>query len=112
MKRLWDDLIKGSTPMLNQVVILGFTAAVVLVLPTAIRFLARQFLLFWSRREEKKKRKINETEMEKATNSGLMNRRVFQRQNFPSDLHPGGKEFSLLRSKNPVCETAGWLALL
>ena len=111
MKRLWDDLIKGSTPMLNQVVILGFTAAVVLVLPTAIRFLARQFLLFWSRREEKKQ-KMNETEMEKIMNSGLMNRRVLQRQNFPNGLHAGGKEFSLLRSKNPVCETAGWLALL
>jgi hypothetical protein len=34
------------------------------------------------------------------------------RQNFHSGLHPGGKEFSLLRSKNPICETAGWIALL
>jgi hypothetical protein len=29
-----------------------------------------------------------------------------------SGLHPGGKEFSLLRSKNPICETAGWIAIL
>jgi hypothetical protein len=34
------------------------------------------------------------------------------RQNFHGGLHPGGKEFSLLRSKNPICETAGWIALL
>jgi len=34
------------------------------------------------------------------------------RQNFHSGLHPGGKEFSLLRSKNPICETAGWIAIL
>jgi len=34
------------------------------------------------------------------------------RQNLHSGLHPGGKEFSLLRSKNPICETAGWIAIL
>ena len=34
------------------------------------------------------------------------------RQNFQSGLHPGGKEFSLLRSKNPICETASWIAIL
>ena len=34
------------------------------------------------------------------------------RQNLHSGLHPGGKEFSLLRSRNPICETAGWIALL
>jgi len=27
-------------------------------------------------------------------------------------LHPGGKEFYLLRSKNPICEAAGWIAIL
>ena len=35
-----------------------------------------------------------------------------QRQSVCSGLHPGGKEFSLLRSKNPICETAGWIAIL
>jgi hypothetical protein len=34
------------------------------------------------------------------------------RHNFQGGLHPGGKEFSLLRSKNPICETAGWIAIL
>jgi len=29
-----------------------------------------------------------------------------------SGLHPGGKEFFLLRSKNPICETAGWINIL
>ncbi len=37
---------------------------------------------------------------------------VSSRQNFHGGLHPGGKEFSLLRSKNPICESAGWIALL
>jgi hypothetical protein len=32
-------------------------------------------------------------------------------QNLHSGLHPGGKEFFLLRSKNPVCEAAGWMAV-
>lgn len=27
-------------------------------------------------------------------------------------LHPGGKEFFLLRSKNPICETSGWINIL
>jgi len=26
-------------------------------------------------------------------------------------LHPGSKEFFLLRSKNPICETAGWITI-
>jgi hypothetical protein len=34
------------------------------------------------------------------------------RQNLHNGLHPGSKEFSLLRSKNPICETAGWIAIL
>jgi hypothetical protein len=37
---------------------------------------------------------------------------VSGRQNFHGGLHPGGKQFTLLRSKNPICESAGWLALL
>ncbi len=31
------------------------------------------------------------------------------RRHLHSGLHPGGKEFFLLRSKNPICETAGWI---
>ncbi len=27
-------------------------------------------------------------------------------------LHPGGREFFLLRSKNPICETSGWINIL
>jgi len=34
------------------------------------------------------------------------------RQNLHSSLHPRGKEFCLLRSKNPMCETVGWSAIL
>jgi hypothetical protein len=33
-------------------------------------------------------------------------------QHMHSGLHPGGKESSLLRSKNPICETIGWRAIL
>lgn len=34
------------------------------------------------------------------------------RQHIHNGLHPGGKEFSLLRSKNPICESASWIAIL
>lgn len=33
------------------------------------------------------------------------------RQNLHSGLHPGGKQFAMLRSKNPICEAADWIAL-
>jgi hypothetical protein len=33
-------------------------------------------------------------------------------QHMDSGLHPGGKEFYLLRSKNPICEIIGWIAIL
>jgi len=39
-------------------------------------------------------------------------RRWKVRLNLHSGLHPGAKEFSLLRSKSPICETAGWIAIL
>jgi hypothetical protein len=29
-----------------------------------------------------------------------------------NSLHPGGKDFFLLRSKYPVCETIGWIPVL
>jgi hypothetical protein len=34
------------------------------------------------------------------------------RQHIHNGLHPGGKEFSLLRSKNPICESTSWIAIL
>jgi hypothetical protein len=34
------------------------------------------------------------------------------RPNLHGGLHPGGKEFSFLKSKNPICESAGWIAIL
>jgi hypothetical protein len=33
------------------------------------------------------------------------------RQNLCSGLHPGSKEFFLLRSKSPMAESAGWIAI-
>jgi hypothetical protein len=34
------------------------------------------------------------------------------RQNVYSGLHSGGRQFSFLRSKNPISDTAGWIAIL
>ncbi len=48
-KRFWDDFIKGSTPMLYHLVMVGFSAALALSLPMAVRFLAKQLLFYWSR---------------------------------------------------------------
>jgi hypothetical protein len=142
MKRFLDDFINGSIPMLYHIVMMGFSAAVALALPVAVRFIARLFLLYWSRIREVRREKMNGAKLEGVTNTDPTDHmilrsvrereenetfsplwphenRVFPgdfpfagRHNFQSGLHPGGKEFSLLRSKNPICETAGWIAIL
>jgi len=141
MKKFFDDFIKGSTPMLYHIVIVGFSAALALALPMAVRFVARQFLLYWSRIGEVRREKMNGANTKGVTNTDSTNRMILRdiregekneilspwwahenrvlpgnfpfagRQNFQGGLHPGGKEFSLLRSKNPICETAGWIAI-
>jgi len=142
MKRFIDDFIKGSTPLVYHIMMAGFSAALALALPMAVRFIARQFLLFWSRMGEATEEKIDGAKMGDAMNPNSTNHGTLQsacrrekkrafssvwthgnrvlpgdlplagRQNLQSGLHPGGKEFSLLRSKNPICETAGWIAIL
>ncbi len=47
--RFLDDFIKGSTHVLYHIVIVGLSAALALSLPMAVRFMAREFLLYWSR---------------------------------------------------------------
>ena len=42
----------------------------------------------------------------------LGNSPVSERRHLHSGLHPGAKEFFLLRSKNPICETASWINIL
>lgn len=142
MKRFLADFIKGSTPFLYYIVTLGFSATLALALPIAARFLARQFLLCWSRTEEAARAKMAGANMEgisrtDSTNHGIprnvrngneneafpplwpKGHRILPddspfagRQNSQSGLHPGGKTFSLLKSKNPICDTASWIALL
>ncbi len=48
-KRFWDDFIKGSSYVLHHMVMVGLSAALALSLPIVIRFVAREFLLYWSR---------------------------------------------------------------
>src|SRR4030043_624793 len=48
-KRFWDDFIKGSSYMLSHIVIVSFSAALALSLPLAVRFVSKEFLLYWSR---------------------------------------------------------------
>jgi hypothetical protein len=48
-KRFLDDFIKGSSYMLSHIVIVSFSAALALALPMAVRFVAKEFLLYWSR---------------------------------------------------------------
>jgi hypothetical protein len=142
MKKFLDDFIKGLTPLLYTIVMLGFSAALALVLPMAVRFMARQFLLCWSRIGERGRGTMNGANMQGVTNTAPTNppiprndlerrenetvcpgfphgNRFFSgdfpfsgRWNFQSGLHPGGQTFSLLRSKNPICETASWIAIL
>jgi len=93
--------------MLYPLVMMGFTAALAVALPMAVRFMARQLRLLRPRIAD--------------TLSPLWpaDHRIFPddppftgRHNSQSGLHPGGKEFSFLRSKNPICETASWIAIL
>jgi hypothetical protein len=142
MKKFLDGFVEGSTPMLYHMVVVGFSAAIALSLILAVRFVARQFLLHWSRTGEVRREKMNGTRTAGTTDTEPTNdvilknvserernetffpfwthqNRFFSgdfsfpgRQNFQSGLHPGGKEFSLLRSKNRICETAGWIAIL
>ena len=142
MKKFLDDFIRGSTSMLYPVVMIGFSAALVMALPMAVRFIARQFLSHWSRIRELRREKMNGARKDGATKTdptdyqnlqkvreGDENRTIspfwphenrISPSNFPlarpqsvqGGLHPGGKEFFLLRSKNPICETAGWIAIL
>jgi hypothetical protein len=48
-KRFWDDFIKGSSYVLHHIVMVGLSAALAFSLPIVIRFVAREFLLYWSR---------------------------------------------------------------
>jgi hypothetical protein len=142
MKRLFDNFINGSTPMLYHIVMTGFSAAIALALPLAIGFMIRQFLFCQSRIARAERKRMSGVKMEGVSNTGSTNHRRLQyvckgegnetlsplrsddhriflndspfarRQNSQSGLHPGGKTFSLLRSKNPICETAGWIAIL
>jgi len=142
MKRFLDDFIKGSTPMLYYLVIAGFSGALALVLPMAVKFMTTQFRFYWSRIGELRRGKMDGAKPEGVTNTDQLDHVILRsarekegnetssplwphqdllfpgdfpfagRQNFQSGLHPGGKEFSLLRSKNPICETASWIAIL
>ena len=131
MKRFLNDFIAGSTPMLCNIVIAGFGAALAMVLPIAVRFIARQFLACRSCIAAARGQEVNGTRASSATDTEptVQNEtffpfqahqtRVFpgdlpfpERQNFQSGIHPGAKEFSVLRSKNSIYETAGWIAIL
>ena len=48
-KRFWDDFIKGSSYIISHIVIVSFSAALALSLPLAVRFVSKEFLLYWSR---------------------------------------------------------------
>jgi hypothetical protein len=142
MKRLLDDIINDSTPMLYHLVMMGFIAALALALPVAVRFMARQILFCWFGIAKAERKRIGDAESEGIPNVDSKNYRILNkvaegeeneplsplwpdvhrifpenspfagRQDSQSGLHPGGKTFSLLRSKNPICETASWIALL
>ena len=64
MKRFLDDIINGSTPVLYHIVMVGFSAALVLALPIAARFIARQFLFYWSRIGDLRREKMNGAKIE------------------------------------------------
>ena len=48
-KKFLDDFIKGSSYVLHHIGMVGFSAALALSLPFVVRFVAKEFLLYWSR---------------------------------------------------------------
>jgi len=142
MKKSLDEFIKGSTPMHYHILTVGLNAALVLSLPVAVGFIARQVLLRWFRRGKTRREKMNGTRTARTAGSESTNQVLLQnvgererneifspfwmrqsrlssgdfpspgRRNFLGGLHPGGKEFSFLKSKSPMCESAGWTAII
>ena len=47
-KRIFEDFIKGSTHIFYHILMVGLGAVFVLSLPMAARFVAKQFLVYWS----------------------------------------------------------------
>src|SRR4030043_982598 len=47
-KRIFEDLIKGSTRMLYHIALVGLSAALALSLPITANFIAKKFLIYWS----------------------------------------------------------------
>src|SRR3990172_4192420 len=47
-KKFFDDITKGSTPMLYHIVMVILSAALALSLPMTARFIAKKFLVYWS----------------------------------------------------------------
>ena len=127
--------------MLYQIVIGGSNAVLLLSLYVAVRFIARQITFRWSRKRKGGGEKMSESKIEGTTDSRPTNHPIFQdvgereqnetfspfwmhqsrffpgdypflrMQNFHGSLRPGGREFSLLRLRNPICESAGWTAI-
>ena len=48
-KRFFDEFLKSSTHTVYHILVVGLSAALALSLPMAVRFVAREFLLYWSR---------------------------------------------------------------
>ena len=74
MKRFLDDFIQGSTPMFYNIVMVGFSAALALALPMALRFMVRQFQFRWSWIGEVRREKMNGAKIEGVTNTDLADR--------------------------------------
>lgn len=47
-KRIFEDFLKGSIHMLYHILMVGLSAALALSLPIVARFVAKQFLVYWS----------------------------------------------------------------
>ena len=48
-KSFFDDFLRGSTHTVYHILVVGLSAALALSLPVVVRFVAREFLLYWSR---------------------------------------------------------------
>ena len=130
-KRFFENFVRSSGHMLYDIAIAGSSSGLALALLLAVRVFWKAFLTDRSQIRSKIEDITNKDseshgvpkdnrEGENRTFSSPWTREdrlcfgdfsIARQQNFHRG-HPRGKEVFLLRSKNVICENAGWVAFL
>ena len=130
-KRFFENFIKSSGHMLYDMAIAGSNSGLALALVLAVRLFGKAFL---TNRSQIRSKIEDVTNMNSESHEVPKDNREGENGAFSSPWtredrlcfgdfsiarqqnihrgHPRGKEVFLLRSKNVICENAGWIAFL